>query len=380
MRHWWSLPLITAVLMLHGCAGSPTPPPDPKPEAEFAGVSVAHEWSRWPAGSQGAAGFGLAPSYGGGRIYVADSRGWVRALDARSGTTVWHRRMERPLSAGPVVEGGLLLLGDRKGRVYALDPESGDELWRETLSSEVLAPPRYTRGVVVARSADGRIFGLNAETGGRLWIFERTLPPLTLHGNSAPAVAGGSVVVGLESGRLVALSVQDGEANWEREVQERRGVSDLERMADIVADPLIDRGLALAVAYQGAVAAYRMVDGAEVWRREIASHRGLATAGDAVFVVDDDGLVWSLDRENGATAWRQDALEGLVLTAPVVHDEYVVVADGSGYLNWLRVRDGAFVDRTRLSGVPIHKPPLRGEDGRLYVLDARGRLFAFSTR
>ena len=375
----WCLAGVVALGLLHGCGGTPAPIPDPKPEPGVEGVPLVHEWSRWPAGSQGVIGFGLATAHGDGRLYVGDRRGWIRALDPRDGTTLWHRSTEWPLSAGPVVGNGLLLLGDRKGRIYALDPDSGNDLWQATLSSEVLAPPRQVRGVVVARSADGRVFGLDAETGRRLWIFERTLPPLTLHGAGAPAVAGGNAVVGLENGRLVALRVEDGDVLWEREVQEQRGVSDLERMADIAADPVIDRGLALAVAYQGAVAAFRMVDGAEVWRREIPSHRGLASADEHVYVADDDGRVWALDRENGATAWRQDALEGLALTGPVVFGEYLVVADGAGHLNWLRRRDGAFVERTPVSSVPIHRPPLLA-DGRLYVQDARGRLFAYSIR
>ena len=370
---------VAAGAILAGGCALPDPLPDPSPEVSEP-LAVELAWSGRPLGSLESGAFALEPAYRDGELYLADARGWVRALDAETREPLWRKRLERPLSAGPVPTEAHLLVGDRRGRVHALDRDSGEPVWSAELTAQVLASPRQARGVVVARSADGRIYGLDAEDGSRLWIFDRAVPSLTLRRNSAPAVAGSSVVVGLQNGQLVALDARDGSVRWEYTLREREGRTELERMADIAADPVIDRGAVYAVAYQGTTAALRMASGDAGWEREVASHRGLAAHGEEVYVAADDGRVWALDRRSGATAWRQDRLEGLTLTRPVIHDGHLVVADDAGHVSWLRLRDGELVARERLSDIPVERPPVVTEEGGLYVLDAKGRLTALRIR
>ncbi len=365
---------VAAVLVGSACSLQ-EPLPDPRADADEP-LDVELFWSGRPVGSLESGAFALQPEYADGVLYVADARGWVRALDAETRRTLWFDRLDRPLSAGPVATDDLLLVGDRKGRIYAFDRASGEPQWVTALSAQVLASPRLTRGVVVARSGDGRVYGLDAEDGSRLWIFHRSVPALTLRRNSAPAVAGGTAVVGLQNGRLVALDVTDGSVRWEHTLREPAGRTELERMADVAADPFIDRGSVYAVAYQGAVASVRMATGSRNWGREVPSHRGLVGHGEEIYVAGDDGRVWALDRRNGATAWRQDKLEGLTLTRPVVQQGYLVLGDDAGHVNWLRLGDGALVAREQLSDIPIERPPVVTGMGDLFVLDARGRMTA----
>ncbi len=355
------------------------PLPDPSPEGE-PGLSVERPWSGQLVGSLGAGAFALEPGYADGNLYVADNEGLVRAVDAETREPLWRQRLEAALSAGPVPAGERLLLGDREGRVHALDRATGEREWVAELSAQVLARPQESRGVVVARTTDGRVYGLDAADGDELWLLDRSVPALTLRRSSAPALSGGTAVVGLQNGRLVALDIADGSVRWEHTLAERSGRTELERMADIAADPVIGGGAAYAVAYQGAVAAVRIATGAEAWRREVASHRGLALGGEALYVAADDGRVWALDRRNGATAWRQDALEGLTLTRPAIRGEYLVVGDNAGHVSWLRRRDGALVAREQVSGAPVQRPPLVTEAGDVYVIDAEGRVTALRPR
>ncbi|MFP4648548.1 MAG: outer membrane protein assembly factor BamB [Halorhodospira sp.] len=355
------------------------PLPNPQPDAEET-LAVELVWSGRPVGTLGSGAFALEPGYADGELYLADAAGRVRALDAETREVRWRRQLKAEVSAGPVPAGELLLLGDREGRVHALDRDRGETRWSAELTGQVLARPQESRGVVVARSADGRVYGLDADSGERLWIFDRSVPPLTLQRNSTPALTGGTAVIGLQNGRLVALDIQEGRVHWEHAVTEPSGRTELERMADIAADPVISRGAAYAVAYQGQVAAVRIANGVEAWSREVSSHRGLASDGEEVYLAADDGRVWALDRRNGATAWRQDALEGLSLTRPVIYEDHLVMGDDAGYVNWLRLRDGALVARERLSDVPVRRPPVTTEEGDVFVIDARGRMTALRPR
>ena len=92
---------------------------------------------------------------------------------------------------------------------------------------------------------------------------------------------------------------------------------------------------------------------------------------------DREGNVWMLDRRNGSTLWRQDALANRGLTRPVFYDDFVVVGDYEGYLHWLRVADGNFVARTKVGGDGfIGAPQVVGDV--LYVYTQKGDLVAFS--
>lgn len=348
--------------------------PLPNPQVEEQ-IDVELVWSRWPLGRL-AGGLALDPHYHEQRIYLADGRGWVKALDAADGSQIWQRKLGEPLSAGPVAAAGRLLVADRKGGFYALDIQDGEQLWQSELGSEILAAPRQARGVVIARAGNGKVYGLEAESGEQLWAFERAVPPLTLRQRSAPAVAGSSVVVGLENGRLVALDATDGSVKWEQVLAERRGRTELERMRDIAAKPVIDRGAVYAVAFQGEMALVRMATGSTEWSRSISSLSGFLNQGEEIYVAADDGRVWALDRRSGATVWRQDRLDGLTLTRPVAYNGYLVVADNAGYVNWLRMRDGKMLARTRISSVPLQLRPIVTPNGRLYVLDSEGRMTA----
>ncbi|BAU57738.2 outer membrane protein YfgL [Halorhodospira halochloris] len=368
--------LLPGAVLVALSAGCSLQKPLPEPQVEEK-IDVEVVRSSWPVGRL-EAGLAFDPYYADGQIYLADGRGWVKSIEAEQASKRWLRKLDKPLSAGPKVAGEKVFVADRKGGFYALNREDGEPLWEAQLSSEILAEPRMTRGVVIARAGNGRLYGLDAESGERLWMFERSVPPLTLRQRSAPAVSGSSVVVGLEGGRLVALDVTDGSVRWEHTLSEPRGRTELERMRDIAAEPVIDRGAVYAVAYQGELAAVRMATGSSQWSRSVSSFSGFLLDNEEIYLAGTDGRVWSFDRRNGATAWRQEKLEGLSLTRPVAYGDYLVVGDNAGYVNWLRLRDGELMARTRLSSVPIERTPVvtSAEDGLVWVIDSRGRITA----
>ncbi len=362
-----------AMLLLLAACGSGRELPDLSDVDDT--VPTETLWTASTGSGSDSSAYGLVPAVDDGRVFGADSRGRVTAWDAETGERLWRVDTGRRLSAGPGSGAGLVLVGDRQGQLLALDAETGEERWISGLSSEILAVPQIGRNIVVARSADGRVYGLDGLTGRRLWIHDRSVPVLTLRGSSNPAIVGNRVVVGQDNGRLVALDLQEGEVIWEAPVSVPRGRSDLERMVDLHANPLVFRGVAYGQAYQGEIAAVGMGDGRERWSREIPGHTGMGADGSQVYVVDRQSRLWALDRNNGATVWRLDRLEGTRLTAPVVVGEHIVLADEEGYLNWVAPEDGDLVGRTRVARQAIHHAPVL-VDGVLYTLAANGQLTA----
>lgn len=316
----------------------------------------------------------LIPAVDGGRVYAADLEGEVEAIDAASGDVIWSVDLDVPASGGPGVGEGLVLVGTGNGEVLALAAADGALVWRTRVSSEVLAPPLAARGIVVVRTGDGKIVGLSVGDGSRLWVYDRTVPALTLRGTSTPALVGDGVVAGFDSGRLVALTIADGQAAWEATVAVPRGRSELERMVDIDADPLVVGNVVYTVTYQGQLAALDLASGSVLWRREMSAHSGFAADDANLYLTDATSHVWAMERTSGASVWRQTRLERRDLTAPAVIGRHLAVADFEGWVHWLRAEDGEIVARVDVGDAVIARPV--ASDGVLFVYERDGTLTA----
>lgn len=352
----------------------------PEPLVEFQPlVQVAEGWSTRLGKGADEQFLKLIPQVVNDRVYTAERRGRVAALDAASGKQIWEQDVDVPISGGPGIGDGLVLVGTTDGEVLALDEGGGKLLWRAPVTSEVLSAPQAAAGVVVVHTGDGKVNGLDAATGKRVWIHDRTSATLTLRGSSSPVVVRDLAIVGFDNGRLVALELKSGKPVWETAVAVASGRSDLERMVDIDAELLV-RGETLYVAtFQGRVAAIEIESGRLLWSREISSYAGLAADDHALYLTDSEGMVWSLDRDSGAAYWKQDKLKARASTAPAAVGEYVIVGDIEGYLHWLRREDGQFAARARIDSSRIIAPPV-ANGGILYAYSTSGVLAAFLTR
>jgi len=377
--------LLLATVLLAGCGtvrdylGGEDNLEPPAELVEFTPtVQVRKLWSR-----QIGAGFDrqylkLVPVVREGRIYVAERKGRVAAYDAASGERVWERSTGSRLAGGPGVGEGLVVVGGSDGEVIALKAEDGEPAWQVQVSSEVLAQPRAGYGVVVVRTVDGKLYGLDPADGQRIWVYDRTVPVLSLRGTSSPVLAAGLVIAGFDSGRLVALSVRNAEVIWEARIAEPRGRSELERLVDVDADPVVADDTVYAVTYNGRIAAFDLQTGAGLWRRDMSSHEGLSVGPTQVFVTDARDHVWALKRSNSVSMWKQSQLQGRRLTAPAVFRDWVVVGDAEGYVHWLRREDGQFAARLRIDSDGIIAQPVATADA-LYVYGAGGELAALTT-
>ncbi|NIM28267.1 MAG: outer membrane protein assembly factor BamB [Gammaproteobacteria bacterium] len=338
-------------------------------------VQIRTVWQRSVGTGAGKLFLKLRPAIGADRIYAATRDGRVRAFDARTGESLWDTDTDSPLSGGPGVGDGLVLLGTSDGEVLALAEDDGAVKWRARVSSEVLSAPQAIGGVAVARTIDGKLFGLASDDGTRLWVYDRTTPVLTLRGTSSPALAEGAAVAGFDGGQMVAVAMSNGQPLWETRVAVPRGRTELERMVDIDADPLIDGKTVYAVTYQGQLAALDLMSGQVVWRRDMSSHAGLGIGRDNVYVTDDAGHVWALNRSNSASMWRQAKLEARRLSPPAVFGPYVIVGDLEGYVHWLRQEDGQFAARVRVDAGRIVAAPV-ATPFAVYVYGSGGELTA----
>ncbi|MDP3540465.1 MAG: outer membrane protein assembly factor BamB [Azonexus sp.] len=311
--------------------------------------------SVWSINIGKAGDYTFTPAVVGNAVYVAARDGAVYKLE--DGKTIWKINAGQPLSAGVGANARLLAVGTPKGEVLAFSAEDGKPLWQAKASSEILAAPTVGDDGVAVKSGDNRVFLFDNADGGRKWVYQRSTPALSIRSAGSPIFADRFVFVGFPGGKLVALSLQNGAPVWEGAVALPKGATELDRVADIVAPPVVDGRQICAVAFQGRVACFDMGQaGAMVWSRDISSAAGLALDGRYLFVTDEKGAVHALDRLSGSSLWKQDKLLNRRVSGPAVRRGLVAVADAEGMVHFLSREDGSFAARQKTDGAPVRTP------------------------
>src|SRR5262249_17978314 len=284
--------------------------------------------------------------------------------------------LERKLSAGVGASERTAVVATEEGEVFALEAADGKQRWRARVSSEVLAPPTIGNGLVLVRSVDNRIFAFGEEDGQRRWVYQRAPASLIVRSPSGITIVGETAYAGFSGGKLAAIALANGGVRWESTVAVPKGATELERVTDVVGEPVVQGREVCAAAYQGRVACFDMASGRQVWTRELSSLTGVAVDARYAFVSDDRGSVHELDRTNGRSVWKQDKLAYRQLSVPAPVGNVVAVGDLEGYVHFLARESGAFVARYSSGGGPVRAAPLafassvliQTQDGTLVAL------------
>lgn len=319
----------------------------------------------WQVALGGQGGPGFAPAVRPEAIYAASSDGALVSVEPANGTQRWRTTAAKALSAGVGADAGTVVAGTDKGEVLAFDA-GGKPLWRTKVSSEVSGPPKLSDGTVVVWSLDGKIFGLSETDGARKWVYQRATPPLTVRRYAGGIISRGGLFTGTPGGRLLGIDPGTGTLAWEASVATPKGATELERIADITSLPVFSEQQVCAAAYQGRVACFDAQRGTLLWSRDFGSLGGLAIDNRYLYITDDKGAVQALDKTTGASVWKQDKLAQRFPSGPVVVGDYLGVVDAEGYLHLLDRNDGSLVGRVATDGKPALSQPVASGDAAVW--------------
>jgi outer membrane protein assembly factor BamB len=372
--------LLTGMVLLAACGDEDNTEP-PAELVEFENTHfLKREWSASTDDSIGQQFLFIEPLLLKERIVTAGRDGTLNVYRLEDGDELAEIELEIPLSGGVGGTENVWLVGSQNGELIAVSGSSNEILWRTPVPSEILARPVvYNKNTVLVRTADGQVLGVDIKTGNIEWNYAKAIPALTLRGSSSPILSRSYCYVGLESGRVIAISPVDGEIAWDIALTVPQGRSEIQRLVDIDGQSELYGRILYAASYQGRIAAIDVTRGQFLWARSFSSHTGVSVGKDAVYSSDDRSYIWALDRNNGATLWKQDKLQAREVTLPVIYKDFLVVGDLEGYIHVMSRFDGRFVARTQVDADGILVPPVVDGD-RLLVLTRDGDLVAFTIR
>lgn len=341
-------------------------------------VALKEKWSA-PTGSskKNSTFLKLQPVILSNVVYSADASGFVQAMNSKTGEVKWSKKLNAGVISGPTVAGGYVILGTDSSHIVALKQADGSEVWRSTVSGDALAKPVVAHNKVLAKTIDGNLYAFDLSNGKQLWLAEHGAPGLILKASSSPVIVDGKMaLVGYSDGKMDAIDIQTGQVLWQRGIAYATGSSDVERLVDIDADPVVQGNVVLLAGYQGYLGALSLTDGEFLWRKPASTYTNIAVKGNTLFMSDSNDVVWSINKQNGQVNWKQTALKARGLTEPVLLGERLIVGDKTGMLHVLSTQTGEFIGRTQLGGAVTVAPAV--SDNNIFVMTSNGKLSRFS--
>jgi outer membrane protein assembly factor BamB len=359
--------LSVLTVMLVGCSTSPSPVKPPKTLTKIDNAfNIKKRWHYKIDEGASDNYLRLQPVVNEGIVYSVDHTGTVTAFRIADRTILWKTDIGYQIGSPLTLEGSILYLGTSDGHVIAINKGDGKLNWQVRVSSEVLAAPAVQNGYVVVRCVNGEVIALNSNNGEKLWSDRQITPSLTLRGTSAPVIHNGLVLSAFDNGKLIAYELRTGKIIWQTPVSVARGRSALERMVDIDAEIVISNNVVYAVAFQGKLEAVALDSGKVIWSRDLDSYIGMDVDATRIYIVDSNSQILALDKANGATHWKQDALLRRSLTRPLVDSNYIIVGDFNGFLHWFRRDTGELAARVKLDTFNYRSPSLDEEEDLNY--------------
>ena len=238
-------------------------------------------------------------AYDGGRVFVVNFSGRLRALDAATGSVAWSVQLSQyAFTAPPTALDGVVYLSGAGygGTVYAVSEATGSVIWAQPVTNGDRSAPAVSANGVYVTYLCQQDFAFDRLRGTPLWH------------HSTPCAGGGGATPALADGRVYDLDVGfagSGALGREVELDAQSGNIVGSFLADY--EPAFDGVLGFFVRSGMLSAAVTPTDVA-VWgfTGDGTLNTAPVVAAGHVYVAGSSGMVYAVNELTGAQEWSQN--------------------------------------------------------------------------
>jgi len=319
------------------------------------------------------------PTIGGNRIFQLGDDGVLRALDKRTGHTIWTRSLGHLSASTPAVIGNRVYAtvlargnGVKKGRVWALEASTGRPIWSRDLPSPSESSPLVDQGKLFFGSQNGTVYALHASDGTLIWKY---------HAGGAvkasPTLSGGVLYFGDYSGHVQAVGERAGRRLW---ISGSEGA--LLGSGTFYSTAAVFYGRVFLGNTDGRVYAYDQDTGKLDWAVQTGAYVYSSPAvtnapglGPTIYLGSYDGTFRALDARTGHVDWEFDA-HGKISGSATIVGRTVYFADlGTHRTYGLGISTGRLSFETNTGSFD----PVISDGKNIYLTGLTG-LYAFAPR
>ncbi len=273
---------------------------------------------KWSARLAAAPAF--AAAFDDDRAYVSLRNDQLVALLIKDGTPAWS--VECPMTSAPAAGDGLVYVGGKSG-IEGRSAADGQVRWRRPIEGQV-SSLFFSTGWLMASTDAGPLLAIRGVDGEVIW--QRDLgSPLS----APPALEGDRMYLGLRDGRVIAVSLQNGEEAWTQKFAEP--ASGILPAGDRVYVGARDKQFHSLDVNDGDVD-WRWKTGADVLGPPVLDER-------RVYFIALDNVLRGHNRNNGTMLWKR-VLPMRPFTGPLLSGETLIVPGVASELHAFNARDG----------------------------------------
>ncbi len=215
---------------------------------------------------------------------------------------VWQKQDSSDVGAGITEAKGLCIYPNTQGYIVALSAKTGGTVWKFATGGKVYSTPAIDGNRVVVASTDGIIYCLNRKSGVLIWKQETGKPIV-----ASPLIDGKQVFIGSSEGKFRALSLKDGSTVWEF-----GGINGF-----IESVPVTDKHNVYIGSWGSSLYALNKATGNLVWTWTNNKLRNFSPAAcipvlvnNRLFIQTPDRTVTAIDTQTGKDIWKSSEHKG----------------------------------------------------------------------
>jgi len=313
-------------------------------------------------------------------IVAATSDGTIKKLNIENGEQVWEKNISSSIVAGIGGNFENLLVVSGDGYLWCLN-QNGDVIWKTFMPGEVFVSPVIYNSEVYVRIGNYEILQLDLKQGVIQWRYKKSVPSLTLRKTSRLSFSDNVIYAGFPAAKVIAIHAESGGYLWESKISKIKGVSEIERLNDVVSKLIINNSVIYSVSTNGNISSVDRKSGRVLWTSDLSSFNDLIFDGYDIFVINKVGTIHSLRKNNGKLNWRLTDLQHRRITNGSLIKDFLVVGDFDGYIHFIDIEQGTLKGRSQMpGGVQILNNISTVNDTYMVGMDKEGNIFYFKIK
>ena len=166
---------------------------------------------------------GSAAAFAFGNVYISNTAGVIKSLDAADGSLKWSFATGGKVFSSPEIceKSAILVVGSSDNFIYGLDAHSGKLLWKVEAAKSVLGSPSRLGDLVYIGASDGVFRAIDIKSGRVVWSYTGIKSFI----EAKPWADAEGVYIGDWANRVYAFEPKSGKLMWEWTNRKGRGLS-----------------------------------------------------------------------------------------------------------------------------------------------------------
>lgn len=273
------------------------------------------------------------------------------------------------LDSRPLYHQSMVYFGNNLGEIKAFSYRTGTYEWTYNVGFPIHSSPSIKDGRLFVLASNDTLYAMDAASGKILWMYKRDFPlgrPV-IKWDSDPVCFEDIVYTGFSDGMLIGVNIYTGNVVFEKQLMSNTMFKDLD------ATPYIDEQRIIVPSYDGNLYCLDRSTGTVLWVVKDGGAKSVRVYNDIVYFSSNNGILYSIDINNGAINWSVRIKAGIP-SSPIVVSDYVVVASSERGLMFYDKSNGRYAGEFN-SGTGAFADPVYN-DGYIYYLSNYGVLYA----